>query len=384
MRKQLLAAGLALLPAITSSAGMEFNWDDGLRFESGPVRATLGLQANFDFGRLEDTAGVTTDATLNRRLRPSLSLAAGKHWSGRVDLETGDISPGVKNAWVQWRPSTSVALRLGSQSVSFGLDSATGSQDSPFLERPISQALGPGLLVGGEVTFSRPAGSLSIGYFGNSIDDEDRRALSGKSLVMRLSGNPLVGQRGLWHLGLSAELRQADDVAAFRLDPRPESYFPQPRLVDTRDIPAVNELVNVNLETAWQHGPAILQGEFLHGHLTRTANNLAATDFSGWYGSLSVALTGERRRYSRGSGGFGGIKPRHGWGALELALRVSELDLNDLPVSGGRQRTETVALNYYYRERVRLMLSLARSDATTRNRLDVETKVAAARLQVSF
>jgi phosphate-selective porin len=65
-------------------------------------------------------------------------------------------------------------------------------------------------------------------------------------------------------------------------------------------------------------------------------------------------------------------------------VRVSELDLNDQLVRGGRQRTETAALNYYYRERVRLMLSLARTNATTRNLVDVETQVAAARLQVSF
>ena len=377
-------AACALFGAAVSQAEAKFDWDEGLIVGADPWRATIGMQLNVDTGEVQDLPTAGARQSLLRRARPSLSVAFGDHWSTRVDYEFGDISPGIKNAWVQWKPSEGIALRLGSQTASFGLDAATGSQDYPFLERPIASALAPGLLVGAELTLSRPHGSLSLGYFGDNVNDDDRRSLQGRSIVLRAAGNPLRGKRGLWHVGISGEYRTAADAAQFRLNPRPETFLDSPRLIDTGRLAAVDRLVNIGVESALQHGPAILQGEYLHGYLVRSATSAPSVDMNGWYASFGWMLTGERRGYSRGNGGFRGVKPRHAWGAFEVVARVGELDLSDADVDGGTQRSATLGLNWYYRERMRVMLSYSRIEATTPGQPVLNPRVLAARAQLSF
>jgi phosphate-selective porin OprO/OprP len=86
--------------------------------------------------------------------------------------------------------------------------------------------------------------------------------------------------------------------------------------------------------------------------------------FDGWYAQASYVLTGERRRYSRSSGTFQGVRPRRKWGAVEVAVRYSTLDLDDGSVSGGEASDWTVGLNWYVRENLRLMFDYVHVDAS--------------------
>jgi hypothetical protein len=82
----------------------------------------------------------------------------------------------------------------------------------------------------------------------------------------------------------------------------------------------------------------------------------------GAYVSLSHVPTGAHRLYDRSVGVFDGAIPTHNfswadgtWGAFEMALRLSALDLNDGALAGGRQRDLTAALNWTLHPRTRLM-----------------------------
>jgi phosphate-selective porin OprO/OprP len=78
-------------------------------------------------------------------------------------------------------------------------------------------------------------------------------------------------------------------------------------------------------------------------------------------------LTRETRAYLPAAAAYGGIKPLHpfdwssqGWGAWEVAARVSTIDLNDqlataTGIAGGRQTVYTAALNWYVNGNVRFM-----------------------------
>ena len=48
---------------------------------------------------------------------------------------------------------------------------------------------------------------------------------------------------------------------------------------------------------------------------------------------------------------------KSGWGSLELALRLSRVDLNDKFVRGGEERNITMGLNWYLRRKIRFMVN---------------------------
>ena len=68
-------------------------------------------------------------------------------------------------------------------------------------------------------------------------------------------------------------------------------------------------------------------------------------------------MTGESRDYKFDDGDFGRVNPINTWGAVELALRYSTIDLNDGPVSGGEEENITFGLNWYVHPHARLMIN---------------------------
>jgi phosphate-selective porin OprO/OprP len=106
------------------------------------------------------------------------------------------------------------------------------------------------------------------------------------------------------------------------------------------------------------------------------SDGIASPTFSGWYVEGSWAVTGERRVYNASTAAFDGPAPAHPfslkdgtYGAVELALRYSEADLNfhagapgTAPsvsaIRGGEQRIWAVGVNWYFNPVFRVMLDL--------------------------
>ena len=61
--------------------------------------------------------------------------------------------------------------------------------------------------------------------------------------------------------------------------------------------------------------------------------------------------------------------PDSKWGALELAARYGELDLNSAGVVGGREENVAAGLNWYIRRNVRWMFNYVHVDARRRGTL---------------
>ena len=108
-----------------------------------------------------------------------------------------------------------------------------------------------------------------------------------------------------------------------------------------------------------------VQAEYFDIQVERRNSALSDPEFSGWYVQAGWTLTGEARRYSTVTSGFDSPRPakpfdpkKGQWGAVELAARYSNLDLNYLPgqagaaatasgVRGGEQNILSLGVNWY-------------------------------------
>jgi phosphate-selective porin OprO/OprP len=161
---------------------------------------------------------------------------------------------------------------------------------------------------------------------------------------------------------------------------------PTAQLVGTN---CVKNVLNygAELEAAW--GPFSVQAEYLGMHYDRDAAIIlwqrapggTSINFDGFYAYATWYLTGESRaeQYrsweefnAPGNGNVAQIKILNpvsagGWGAWELAARVSQINLNDggflflqpigirSNIQGGRQTDFTLGLNWYPDKGVRFM-----------------------------
>ena len=131
-------------------------------------------------------------------------------------------------------------------------------------------------------------------------------------------------------------------------------------------------------------GPFLIQGQYLRSRIDR--NRLGNLAFGAWYAQASFVVTGENYDYGRSTGTVAGVDVRRKGNAVELAARISGIDLQDDNLRAGRGRTYTVGANYYLNRNVRFMVNYARSRAHDVGPLneDRRTSLVAGRFQVAF
>ena len=310
------------------------------------------------------------------------------------------------------------SIQIGHFSEPFGLENTMSFQHIPLLERSLVETLAPSRGVGiayeNDWLDSRVSGRLGVFYETNSVDSiSDSRAVA---LTGRVTGLPLYRNEGdeLVHLGLSASLRDLN--APIEFTARPE-VNQSPRYLDTGELSA-DRLTVANLEAAYKRGPHLFQWEYAWcvtsgalreeditlGEVADTAaetyprliaflqgqtgwerpedsflwqipfdlSSRGELHFFGTYAQWSYVLTKEARPYDMKRGVFGPVVPRHpvrfhgerGWGAWEVAARISHLDLADGYAEGGRETNVSLGLNWYLDENVRVMWNYVHGDVS--------------------
>jgi phosphate-selective porin OprO/OprP len=218
----------------------------------------------------------------------------------------------------------------------------------------------------------------------------------GRTFAGRAAWVPINTPGHVLHLGLSAsreDLDWADNGTvppSARLRARPEDGLSPVRLVDSGNLPYSKSVDRQGFEGLWIDGPWSMQGEYLKAQVDRY-NGKPDYDTSGYYLFTTWTLTGESRYYSDGNVAdrrYNGrdlqaIRPTHPWGAVEIALRYSELDLNDGSITGGKEHDWTLGANWYIGEHLKLMANYvwAFSD---RGNLQVDPHIFEMRAQVYF
>ena len=127
-----------------------------------------------------------------------------------------------------------------------------------------------------------------------------------------------------------------------------------------------------------------IQGEYIATEVKRE-NGFENAAFDGAYIYASWFLTGESRPYKAKKGKFGRVKPisKDGFGAWEVAMRYSTLDLNDGVITGGEMDNITFGLNWYANPNVRFMANYIMVDTDEKAGND-DPRIFQMRAQVDF
>lgn len=178
-----------------------------------------------------------------------------------------------------------------------------------------------------------------------AFKDESESADGSFGLAARVTGlawgAPGDGN-GYLQLGASVVDTGAASTARYRAKPGSNvaDYF-----VDTGDI-AVSGARHIGLEALYSNvGGWSVQSEYVVARPDLV--DYGKLNFRGFYILGSWVLTGDFRPYNRNYGIAGRLEPKGRWGAPELVLRYSMVDLNDGPIQGGRYDRVDLGLNWW-------------------------------------
>jgi phosphate-selective porin OprO and OprP len=256
------------------------------------------------------------------------------------------------------------------------LDSVTSSKYLTFIERSLTNTFFKTRNTGFAFFNHALDNRLTWSVFANKETSErppDFRIDGDWNVTSRITALPYITEDGKrWaHFGASWSYEQAtDNQVTFRgaRDTEITSTF-----LTTGAI-AVRKFNIVGLEGAVNWNQFGLQGEYVITDVKRDENTNGQLD--AFYVQGTWYLTGENRRYSKRKGAIARFKPNQnfswnkkwsegrGTGALQLAVRYAELDLNDpsAAIAGGEQKSLTFGLNWELNPVSRVMYNYVHAD----------------------
>jgi len=332
-----------------------------------------------------------SDGVNARRARIGIAGTAGP-WGFGLVWDAGNSSDqtakGIETAQIVYGGLRGAAFEIGYSNTFFTLDQSTSSNDTVFLERASPSNIATNFNTGDARS------NAGVRFFGDRYwlggyltgpASGDSHTLTGERFgsFQRAAFQVLKGPDYTVHLGFGVDELIAPPNAGngtpetVSLSDQPELRIDPTTLLSTGAIgtaanPARGGYV-LDLETASTYKSLFWQGEFYKYKVER--RGLPDADFGGAYGQVSWALTGESHTYNPQSASYFRIYPKHpfsltegGWGAWEIAARVSYVDLNSnfrtdaalaadpAAVDGGRQTGYTLGLNWYPNDLFRLLL----------------------------
>jgi phosphate-selective porin OprO and OprP len=319
-----------------------------------------------------------------------------------VGFLPGGITSGIEAAYLSYtgfKPfGGKLAIEGGYMDTLYTLDEATSSNDIMFMERASPGAVATNIAAGDFrsaagarwYTDTFWAGAYATGPASGAIHSASSLNPNGSTeqygVFARVAGQVVSGKDYSLHIGGDAEFliqpphNLVTQAQTLTLSDRPELRLDPTTLVTTGALANVSGAQVYSAEAAATYGPLFFQGEYFWFNIERNADTglppIGAPNlkFDGGYAEASYMLTGETHTYNSGNAAYNGIVPANpfsltggGWGAWEIAGRISTINLNDQlatanGVAGGRQTVYTAGLNWYANRNVRLMFNYLHGD----------------------
>jgi phosphate-selective porin OprO/OprP len=296
-------------------------------------------------------------------------------------------------------------IKIGYFRQPVGLDALTSVRQLTFLERALPFTFVPFRRLGvmtydmygadDNGTYAFSLSRAGANAWGGDFGDEDGWAFNGRVTYVPFYNDDFTR---LIHFGGSyahAGPSSPTGLRGVRYATAPEAFIGDsplfsgtPAFVNTGFIPAQNTNV-MAAEMLVLAGPLHAQGQYTIAAVNQLGGPNVA--FTGGYGQVGVFLFGQNRPYIKASGTLGRLRDdyfitRDGTHpiAVELAGRISFIDLNDKNIRGGQMRNLTAGLNLYFNPYTKFQLNYinARLNDPTFGLSDAD--ILAARFQVGF
>ncbi|TCV96472.1 phosphate-selective porin OprO/OprP [Luteibacter rhizovicinus] len=386
-----LLAPVAAVAADGDSTPYSFgnNWPTHYVFADG-TDLGLAVKYQYDIDRFSHDGGTFEDSQTNRRKE------LGFYVRKKDVYDATAVFDFQAKTWldVYMRVQTKAlfgtdagAIRFGYDKTPVGFEGVTGTGSTTFLETALPvQAIYAGRRIGVDWALQRPHYVLNVGYYsgGDLQGDADGRMIAGRAAWV-----PFNKPGDVLHLGVSASREEPEGTTdgrgvyhppTSRLRARPEAGLVDQRLIDSGALTPTDYVDRRGFEALWIRGPYSLQGEYLTAKVNLD-DARPAYHASGYYAFGSWVLTGESRGYSGGN--VADLKPKGPYGAVELAVRYSELDLDDGPILGGTERDWTFGANWYINRYLKLQGNYVHATSDRRD-VRIDPNVVEVRAQVMF
>lgn len=303
--------------------------------------------------------------------------------SYQLDLEFSGVDQvEVRDAWIGINDIPLLeTVRVGNQKRPYALDQLNSSNFMVFIERPLmieavndpNRRLGiQSFGVAKDKSWNWRYGVFHLENIAdNGVISDDTYQLE---LAGRLAATPWFKESecrsDYWHVGFATSFAfpsedQNNTTARFRTRPEARSVS---RWFDTEAIVGTQAYQLLFAESVLNLGPVQLGGEYVSTWVQRSTATGPTVHFQGGYIYASYFLTGESLPWNRELGILGRLEPKRdflhagsgrfgGRGAWQLAGRLSHADFNDDNINGGRGRSATLALNWYWNSHTRLQFN---------------------------
>ncbi len=296
------------------------------------------------------TIQLNVSGRLTQDWRYQFSLAGFTN-GGRVDTSGVQLD----DAYFRYLGFDPIVLTIGQHTEPFSLEQRTSSLNITFMERALPNAFAPGSTLGISAAMGGEKWFATGGIYSLQLSEYKDQGSLGDGFTGYVAFTPFRNDDAEIHLGGSFSYRSVarDNDVFFRY--RPESGITDVRYVNTGAVGGAEALIRWGVDMVGVAGPFSIQGEYIGTDVARD-DGFNDVGFHGWYVFLSWFPTGEHRNYLK-NGVIGGIHPIRKYGAIELAVRFSGIDLTDKDIKGGSEQNVTVGVNWYIHPQLRIMLN---------------------------
>lgn len=293
----------------------------------------------------------------------------------KVDFKGNQAS--VKRAYIGYKNIPYLgAVRIGYQYEPFRFSSLSSSKYSTFIEDSNNYYFlskrNMGVLLYND--FFDHRFSFQAGLFQNGSNSGNTfRTNDGIAFTSRMVFLPYINQEKnqLLHLGVSYSYRKpksGEYVIRIPFDSYFASTFPEEQHLFTKHVNVFNfEVVYIYQSVSFQS--EYVFADFQHRSEVAISESVDFKNAGNFYTNLSWFFTGEQKKYSGGTDGFGRILPKRnfsftekGAGAWEMAVGFSHTRLPERVFWNGKSNDFIFGINWYLNPYSRMMFNFTHSE----------------------